>query len=243
MFDKDKPPFDSVAVEFELWNTLCEIYREKGIDLPTSCRNWAEDVERQLEKPSPNTEFRELCNDGCLPEVLALLLLKFQYAPDLAKIWTRAIGAPKVRAKVIRSLEKAATQLESHYGNIISGDEGVELDRSLVAIKRIPIPILISELRLHAKALWFTETVKKKAKLKTLDELARYLLTAYVARMTGSFHDRCVAALVGEIQGDLEYTEVAQRVWRGRHYDKLELHFAWIPQLVVAFSVAMAKKK
>ena len=142
--------------------------------------------------------------------------------------------------KVRKTLEAAARELEVLYGDPLPNEK--QLQTQFSAVGRIPVSKLIAELRLHVRILKVAETVKKETKLKTLDQLARYLITSYVARMTGSFHDRPVAALIGSATGSPEYTEVAQRMWRDRNYSRLESHFSWMAKFAVAMSVAISQR-
>jgi hypothetical protein len=140
-------------------------------------------------------EFEELCNAGCLPIALATLLGLFEVAPSLERAWVSVVGSPTYQKRARKTLEAAARELEVLYGDFLSEEK--QFQTKLAAVGPIPVTKLISELRLHVRILKIAETVKRETKLKTLDQLARYLITSYVARMTGSFHDRPVAALIG----------------------------------------------
>jgi hypothetical protein len=59
--------------------------------------------------------------------------------------------------------------------------------------------------------------------------------------MTGRFHDRNVSGLIAEVTGSTDYIEVAQRMWRGRNYKRIDKHFSWMTRFLVAMSVVIAQ--
>jgi len=239
LYASEKPTLDQLVERIELWATWRDIQKEKGNDIAVLVHEWTEDFKKTLESPSPLMEFEELCDAGCLPIALTTLLRLFEMAPSLERAWVNVVGSPTYQKKARKTLEAAARELEVLYGDPLPNEK--QLQTQFSAVGRIPVSKLIAELRLHVRILKVAETVKKETKLKTLDQLARYLITSYVARMTGSFHDRPVAALIGSATGSPEYTEVAQRMWRDRNYSRLESHFSWMAKFAVAMSVAISQ--
>ena len=76
----------------------------------------------------------------------------------------------------------------------------------------------------------------------SLAEVAKYLLSSYVERMTQRPQDGHVSGLIGEITAyPGTYNEVAHRMWRHRNYDRLHTHFAGITKFLAAMSVVIAR--
>ena len=116
---------------------------------------------------------------------------------------------------------------------------GSDGENELRKIGRVPIPRLLSELRFHITLINFAQSLKADTETHSPEELAKYLFSSYVRRMTGDFHDRCVSGLIGEAVGSDGYSEVAHRMWRSRNYERLESHYAWMVTILVAASVVM----
>jgi|SRR5580700_2122486 hypothetical protein len=74
-----------------------------------------------------------------------------------------------------------------------------------------------------------------------LQELSKYLLTSYIRKMTGRFHDRSASVLIQELVGPTNYDEVAQRMWRARNYKRIDKHCSWMTRFLVATSVVVAQ--
>ena len=149
------------------------------------------------------------------------------------------VGQPNNREKATRALEGAAQTLEALYGDVIALGKEDESEK-FTRIGRIPVSRIISELRSHVKFINFAESLSADTETRSPVEVSKYVLTGYVRRMTGRFHDRSVSGLVGEIISSPDYNEVAQRMWRVRNYDRLEKHFSWMTNLLVAMSEVIA---
>lgn len=62
----------------ELWDVHNEILRRKGNNLSQLLLDWVKKQKERFQDPHSAIEFEELCNDGCVPQVLSVLL-SFDY--------------------------------------------------------------------------------------------------------------------------------------------------------------------
>lgn len=240
MDETAKPKIEELDVELAFWKSLREVYRARGINLAQSLANWSAALAQGLTSPGAREEFAELCKAGCRPHGLAALITLFRYSPLLETFWSEMVGQPSNRERAARTLEAAAQTLGTLYGDAIAlGTEGE--GELFTRIGRIPASRMISELRAHVKFISFAESLSADTETRSPVEFSKYLLTAYVRRMTGRFHDRSVSGLVAEMIGSPEYNEVTQRMWRARNYDRLDAHFSGMAKFVVAMSEAVAQ--
>ncbi|MGH2510550.1 MAG: hypothetical protein ACRDHZ_24510 [Ktedonobacteraceae bacterium] len=240
MVQTEKPRIEELTDELAFWNTFREVRRAKGMDIARLLTEWAAELQQGLPSPGAREEFAELCEAGCISQGLAALVLLLRYAPSLDQFWTGLVGQPSNRVKATHAIENAAQTLEVLYAGVLAWGSEVE-NRQFTKIGRVPISRIISELRFHIKFINFATLFSADTETRSPAEVAKYLLTGYVRRMTGRFHDRCVSGLVGEIVGDPEfYNEVAHRMWRTRNYRRLEKHYAWMVKFLVAMSVVIA---
>jgi hypothetical protein len=236
MNEPEIPKVEEVAEELEVWNTYRDIYRHKGIDIAAVYQSFTDSVQKELTSPGAKTDFSELCGAGCLPLGVAGLAVLLKYSSFLESFWIELVGQPRNRKKATLSLEKAVLTLETLYGGVI-GD--ANCDQKLVDIGRIPVTRMIDELRMHIRLINLASSLGLDTQTRSPTELFKYLLTSYVKRMTGRFHDRSVSGLIGDVVGSVDYDEVAHRMWRSRNYTRLDGHFAWMVKFLVAMSVAM----
>jgi hypothetical protein len=237
MRDIEKPKIEDLAEELAFWNTYREANFAKDIDIALEYANWTSDLAQGLTSPGAREEFAELCAAGCFPQGLAALILILRRAPLLEKFWIKMVGNPTNRARATRALEDAVQTFESLYADIIARERDAEVE--LGKIGRIPISRIVSELRFHIKLINFAQLLRKDTETHSPGELAKYLISGYAKRMTGDFHDRCVSGLIGEVIHSDRYTEDAHRMWRNRHFERLEIHYSWMVQLLVVVSVVM----
>jgi hypothetical protein len=239
MSHPDIPKIDALGAELSFWSSYRDLRRAKGSDPDLALKEWAAEQEKSLTSPGPREEFAELCKDGCLPQGLALLVTMLRYSPILETFWVEMVGNPDKRDKTTRALEKAAQTLEALFGDIVESEKSGKSE-VLSKIGRLPISSVISELRFHVRFINFARSLSADTKTRSPAELSKYLLSSYVKRMTGRFHDKSVSCLIGEVLSSQDYNEVAQRMWRLRNFRRLEKHFCWMTNILVAMSVVIA---
>lgn len=67
----------------EHWNTYRDLRQAKELNVDQLYAEWAAEEEQRLTSPGAREDFAELCNDGCKPQILALLVALFRYSPRL----------------------------------------------------------------------------------------------------------------------------------------------------------------
>jgi hypothetical protein len=205
----EKPKIENLQVELGLWRAYREIYRAKGIDIAEIHAEWAADRQQQLTSPGAGEDFAELCKDGCHPIALAALVALLRNSPLMEGFWTEMVGQPRNRQKAARTLEGAAETLERTFSKILAvkkDGERVEF----MKLGRLPISKLVSELRFYVRFFNFAKSLCADTETRSLGQFSRYLLTSYVYRITGHFHDRNVSGLIGEVLGPTDCTKEAQ---------------------------------
>ena len=239
MTDTEKPEPNGYEVERAFWNTFRESRQATGIRIDQVLAEWASEEAQKLTSPGAREDFDELCADGCSPQVLAAIAAVFRYSPRSQRFWAMLVGPPEDRQKTKRILENAAATLEDIFGAFIAAED--EKDRAQFAkLGRIPLSRLVAELRFHIRFINSAESLAVDTEAHSLGEVSKYILSSYVKRRTGRFHDRNVSGLIGEIIASPDYNEVAHRMWRNRNYERLEKHFSRITEFLVAMSVVIA---
>jgi hypothetical protein len=241
MDGNDKSEHEPYKEEQALWDAYRGIRQARGINIGQVFAEWAAKQAQELPSPGARQDFDELCKHGCNPQVLAAIVGGLRNSPRLEAIWTIMVGPIESRQKTIQALEKAAATLEEIFGTFIAVED--EKDREEFAkIGRIPPSRMVSELQLYGRLINMAKSLGVDTESRSLGEVSKFILSHYVERTTGRPHDRCVSGLIATAVNSPDYTEVAYRMWRNRHYDRLERHFSWITDFLVAMSVVMARR-
>jgi hypothetical protein len=236
MGQPEVPKIEELAEELEFWRVFREVHQAKGIDIGKFYKDLAARVQSTF-VAGFEREFKQICDAGCLPEGLGLLIAVLKFSPELQKAWTELVGHTDNREKKAMALESAAKTLDFVYRNILPSEDVDDVFRHQ---GWIPVPQLKSELERQANFVRFAERLSEKTETNSLVEFSKYLFTSYVKRMTGDFHDRPVSALIGAAIGPEDYSSTAHSQWRYRNYDRLDDHHSWIVRLAVAMSVVIA---
>ena len=240
MADNHRSEDDEYKDEQALWKAYQESRRARQIDVDRIFGEWAVKERQKLTSPGARDDFDELCKDGANPQVLAAIIVLIRYSPRLEVLWTMIVGPPENRQRAARALENAAAMFEEVFGAFIGVED--ENDRAEFAkIGRIPPSRMVSELRLYGRLINIAESVAIDTEAHSLGEVSKYVLSSYIERTTGRPHDRNVSGLIAELCNSPDYTEVAYRMWRNRNYERLEKHFSWITDFLVAMSVVIAR--
>jgi hypothetical protein len=240
--DTDKPRIEKLKNARALWDAHAKVWQARGFDIEQVLTEWATEQGQRLASPGARTDFVELCTDGCTSMVLATLMALFRHSPRLERYWAEMVGHPDNRQKTARALENAAATLEHVFGEFIAvEDEGQRAE--LAKIGRLPFSLVVSELRFYIKFIHFAELLNADTESHSLAEDCKNLLASYAKKMTGRFHDRNLSVLVGEIAGPADYNEVAQRMWRGRNYKRLDEHFTWMTEFLVDMSLVISARR
>jgi hypothetical protein len=229
----------------------------KGLDLPEFLHSSVSQARKSLRSWAAETDFDELCGKGCSEASLALALQSFRIAQSAERVWRRAVASARRRQQVVRTLDNAAHVLEELQNSLDLAvleeakrslpenlRESATSDRELLnIISRIepewpsyaPVPspaTMIRGLRLYARTLNLFRAISEETQAHSSDSVPRYLISAYVKRSTGDFHDAQVSALIGSAMGVEAYDETAHRMWRLRNYKRLEKEYAFLVHIV-----------
>ena len=228
----------------KLWDAHVEAFRTHKVDLGKVLTDWAARQAQSLTTMEGRTGFERLCEQGCAPQILAALLSLFRYRPQIERLWIVMLGDRHKRQKATRSLERAATALGEVFRDAIaceSEESRGGFTAGFTAIDHLPLSGLISELRFYVQFLNSAPLIARELETRSLEEVSRYLLASYIQRATGRFHDTDVSALLAELTGPLDYTEVAQRMWRLRNYERLDRNFSKITDFSLVMGVVIAR--
>src|ERR1700681_844423 len=94
------------------WSLQGRIWLKRGLNLNELFLQWAQRQKETFQNPGSRVDFDELCDHGCVSQILAGLLILTRRSPKLAPFWTTIVGDPKARRKTIQTLESAANTLE-----------------------------------------------------------------------------------------------------------------------------------
>ena len=244
----------------DLWQLLCSIYGSKGIDLPRVVRDAARRKRQSLSTWACDADFDELCRRGCSEIALALGLWILASSRLWGNVWRAAVGLKRNRDRVSDTLENAASALEHIQNSFESavfedikaryavaeelqiGFKSPEFDVEAKWPENSPAPhphTVIKALRLYTRLLRSFENIADESGINSPESLAKYLISAYVKRVTGTFHDPEVSALIGSILKE-NYDETAHRMWRSRNYSQIEASSSSLAQLLLGIGKVLA---
>jgi hypothetical protein len=238
MSDIDPPKPEIVNPMQELWDLYRQTGLAKGFDFGEILAAWTTKEQQRLASPGARDDFDQLCKAGCVPQVLALIIAIIRFSPQLSEFFEVLLGNPDKREKTLRSLERASEAFQDLFGNLLTR-ENEDLRTKLTEMGHIPPSRLVSGIHFYAQILKGAEAFAD-VEVNSLAELTKYLLVGYVERATGTFCDRNVSGLIGEIVGPVDHNEVAQRMWRYRNYQRLKKNFQGLPELLFDLSFVVA---
>jgi hypothetical protein len=225
----------------ELWTVHAEILQKRGYNLDELVRDWAQKQAANLSSPGAQTDFKELCANGCVAPVLSALVVLLKWSPRLETFWEQIYGNPDKRRKVVRSLEKTSSELERLFSFSIALEDA-EMAAKFGELGRISPSRLVGELRFYARMLDFMNRLPKETNTRSLTEFSKFLLTDYVKATTGRFRDRNVSALLGETTRQPDYNEVAHRMWRHRNFARMKSHYSRLGELLLNIGRAVSSR-
>ena len=192
----------------------------------------AREVE-QLAPSGADSDFKQLCGKGCVPEILAILVAFLRWSPNFDDLWVKLYGNPNDRRRVRRNLEKTAKAIEGLFSLLISLEDEKTASQA-AELGRIPLGRLASELRFYASILDLFDRIPRETETRSLSDFGKFLLTEYVKQVTRHFRDRNVSALIAETVGPTEYFEAAHKMWRSRNFKRMSTHFQELSELLSA---------
>jgi hypothetical protein len=258
MVDRD----DRYASLRDLWEMYCSYRREQGIDVAREWNEWAKRKRESLKEFSGESSFDELCTLGCRALPLTVTIALFRPLQSFQTKWQIVTGPQRKREQKTRRLQKAADALEELQSSLadvmvaglpLSPAIAEWLRREILSPSNLasiwpndaPAPhpaTTIRALRTYASMLRIFESVSEETGIESTDTLSKYLISAYVKRATGSFHDVEVSTLVGAAL-TIVYDETAHRMWRSRNYERLDKELSWLAELLFGVGVVTAQSQ
>jgi len=214
---------DDFKDEAALWDVYAEIMISRGIDLNKLAATWSKQAKDRLASPGARSDFEELCVHGCSPVVLAFILAVMRFSPELPALWSHIAGPREQRRKVGLLFDRTAQKVEEAFRDWAKA--GIKMPPYLTAKGIVPPPTVVASLRFYSRFLNLEKSLTSD-ETRSGEEVTKYMLASYVKKATGRFRDRNAATIIGEIFGDADYNEVAQRMWRSRNYARLDKNFS-----------------
>jgi hypothetical protein len=224
----------------ELWDLYRATGLAKGFDIVEILAAWTTKEKERLASPGARDDFNELCTAGCVPQVLALLIALIRFSPKLTEFGKVLVGNPAKREKTWRSLERASEAFQDFFGDLLTLEDEF-IRAKLTDMGYVPPSRLISGIHFYVQILKGAEEFSN-IDVNNLPEPTKYLLVGYVEQAAGTFCDRNVSGLIGEILGPADHNEVAQRMWRYRNYQRLKELFPRLPELLFELSCVVAPR-
>jgi hypothetical protein len=232
---------DQFKEEQAWWDAYAARMRERGIDLSKFLSVLAASAAQRLKgPPGAQADFAELCAQGCVPEILALIITALRFSPQVQRSWAKIVGGPYKREMAVRVFERASRILDDLFGAF---GNNPDVQSTFTAVGRLSPAMLVSELRVYGRTLRLAERISAEMQIRSIKDLCKYTLTAYVKQATGDFHDRNLSSLIAEVLGPTDYSEVAHRMWRSRNYKRLEATSAFVPALLLAVGAVVARSR
>ncbi|MBB5328425.1 hypothetical protein [Tunturiibacter gelidoferens] len=237
-----------------LWDVYRSTFASRSdiarrLDIADFFAKWAEQKRLAFKRDGAMGSFDDLCRYGCKKLPLAIVVGMKEPVRSFGEKWQKIMGPTRQREQKIKALEKAADALEEVLSSVV---DVLTLDfvgsmnpESIKAIRRALITpdqnslrpaiyshvqdpaITISALRTYASILKYTTVTSP-------DMFARYLISAYVWRATGDFHDEEVSSLIAAGRDDV-YDAQAHKMWRKRNYQRLNESLGSFADLLVDF--------
>jgi len=248
-----------------LWEVYCSIRSQKGFDIPKILRSWVGLKRDSLAHWGTQQFFDELCESGCNDLAISIVIALLDRLQRGAEIWRATTGKKRDREQTVRALLKAAEALEALNEGFVTAllrDMNASLDPDLRAILSLDTvtskslglsgqwPInapaahpadVVKALRLYVRVLRMFDDLSQQTHMHSSSSLPKYLLSAYVKRVTGSFHDKEVSALIGSAL-KTTYDEVTHSMWRSRNYDQLDETSSGLAELLVGIGAVCLPK-
>lgn len=155
----------------KVWDLHNQILLKRGIDLNQLLLRWVRTQKESFRDPRSSFEFDELCDHGCVPQVLSALLSLARHSPKLVTVWDSLVGDTASRRALTKSLEDAAAAIEIKLRDFIASEDEKQR-QDFQAIGRIPLSDLVAELRLYASFVKLAEIFKVDVETRSPEEFA-----------------------------------------------------------------------
>jgi hypothetical protein len=238
------PNIDAFEDLLQVWKGLSAIYASKGINLPQIARGLLKAKREALARWASVGSFDALCKSGCNEYSILFSLHVMEASRSRASKLERAAGPARKRGQVTRLFERAANDLEE-FAKLFEAtvwDDFGSLPPSVLKTAQnlarqidpredeakwpayLPAPhpnTIIRGLRFYSSMIRALPRLRAPG-MPYSESLGKYLLSAYVKRTTGKFHDAEVSAVIGSTLDMKGYDETAHGMWRYRNYKRIQ---------------------
>ena len=227
----------------ELWCAFAEVLNECGVNLLSIAENWANETKNKLREYGADFEFEALCRSACSAVALAATLKALEVFPVFAATWGSILGPRHQRDRFIKKLNEAADAIDALA--LAAGVDDGSVFRLWPKRDTAPIPPhkLTRSLRTYAGTLGMVQALTRETEIRSPQDLPRYLITGYVCRATGRWHDREVSAIIAAVGEREDYDENAHKMWRTRNYARLEKYYHGFAELLCAVAAVAEEQR
>jgi hypothetical protein len=195
-----------------------EVFATKGLDLPRIANQWANDYLRELGERGSNVELGQLLRSGCKKLPLAASIKTGALLSSAPTVYREVMGRTEEIERMCRDLNKTANLFDGIVKSL-SLDASSEWPMKTV----LPSPNQMAEyLRMYTSVINLGPVLLNITKANSIRDIERHVLTAYVKRATGEWHDGKVSAIIAAATGQT-LDEDTHRKWRNRNFSGINL--------------------
>jgi hypothetical protein len=205
-----------------IWGIFAAKAAAAGRNLPEMIAACLRGQRKRLIDSGASEDFDALVQAGCQPAMLALLLVALQYSPEAEWLRDGLLGPARRREQTIRSLRRTSALLDKMFPPELADAKAAAAWEREGQLTPFRVTHWLREL---AEVLDFVDGLPR-ASVRSLEELVRFCLCAYVEDATGRPHNQQVAALVA-CALNRSPDEPAHAMWRKRNFARLEKALDW----------------
>ena len=195
-----------------------DLFTAKGLDLPTAANQWANDYLRELGDRGANVEIGQLLRAGCKKLPLAANIKAGALLSSVPSVYRDIMGRTEEIERICRDLNKTANLFDG-IAKRLSLDASSEWPMKTM----LPSPNRMAEhLRMYTSVINLGPVLLNITKASSIRDIERHVLTAYVQRATGEWHDGKVSAIIAAATGQT-LDEETHRKWRNRNFSGINL--------------------
>ena len=235
------PSLPTTAAEFfrgfnELTLTdFVNVLRQAGVKSGANRVRFLEDQLSQLKDHQVQNDILKLEQSGVRREIIALAVVGIRTGSLFDQL-NDGFGSKRVRhrtRKLLLAPLSFLTKLSNEWGEAAGA----------LTSDMFPSPLGTAKgLEQYAEMQRWREWIKEFAGVASLLDVAKYAFSGAVKRITGTYHDREVSALIGATLQESEYHMEAHRFWRKRMYSRLDRNLPFAALLLQAANSILSQK-
>jgi hypothetical protein len=211
------PPDKETQALIKAIEVTLGIFEVRGVNVGGKAWTWANTYLQELRDAGAALECEILLRAGCKKIALAAVIKGAILIGRVPLAQRETFGEPKRLDQLVHQFETTALL----FDGMSRTDLGLFTEWPFEHWMPSPQK-MATQLRAYQTASHSIPALLKAANIRSVEDIERHLLTAYVKSKTGAWHDREVSALIqAATQRDLD--EGTHRKWRGRNFDELHL--------------------